>query len=105
MPELCGAGWLVGGDQWFDAMQDSFFICPAVSGIRAGLEEAYKHAHELREDARRFALGYDADLVMAEHWLPILAELEQTRHAKPVIEEIVQPNRAQRRANRKVAVG
>ena len=29
----------------------------------------------MREDARKFALQYDADRVLKEHWQPVLAEL------------------------------
>ena len=29
----------------------------------------------MRDDARKFALQYDADRVLKEHWVPVLREL------------------------------
>jgi len=77
MTELAGPGWLVGGDAWYDAPQDSFFRCPSVAEIAAALEEAYARRGDavLRARAREFALRYDAGRVVREHWAPALAAL------------------------------
>lgn len=44
-----------------------------------------------REQAREFALQYDADRVMAEHWLPVLEKLSRPQEVPAL------PNRAARR--------
>ena len=75
MPELCGAGWLVNGDPWYDHTHGAFFRCPSIAEIYDAFEEAYKKPSGLSEKARAFALAYDADRVTAEHWVPALAEL------------------------------
>ena len=53
MPELCQAGWLVTGDRWWDALQESFLIAPAIGSIVAALEAAYeaRDDQELRDAA------------------------------------------------------
>lgn len=94
MTELCGAGWLVEGDRWFNSPQDSFFKCPAVFEIVDALEKAYaaRGDQRIRDAARSFALDYDADLVMEQHWGPALSELDRPREVPPL------PNRQLRRA-------
>lgn len=86
MPELCGAGWLVGGEPWDDVDHRSFFMCPYVGDIIAALEEAYvaRGDMELRAKAREFALQYDADRVFAEHWVPALEQLGRPREVAPL---------------------
>lgn len=78
MPELCGAGWLVDGDPWYDPGAGAFFKCPGVAEILAALEHAYeaRDDEKLREQAREFALGYDADLVVERDWTPVLEALD-----------------------------
>lgn len=76
MTELCGDGWAVGGDPWYNAPQGSFFRCPSVDEIEGALESAYEARGEgPSEAAREFALDYDADRVTREHWVPVLDEL------------------------------
>ncbi len=83
MPELCGAGWLVGGDRyWTD--QESWWKIPRVESIFSRLEDAYDGAAGLREKAREFSLQYDSDRVFEEHWKPILARIEG--EVKPLVE-------------------
>lgn len=76
MTELCGAGWLVQGDPYYDA-QESFYTRPRVDSIYRCLSKAYAARNDtpIREKARRFALQYDADLVTEQYWKPALAEL------------------------------
>jgi len=77
--ELCGAGWLVGFQPWFDHFQGAFLAQPFVSEIIGALEQAYvaKGDADLRGKAVAFAQDYDADRVFDAHWRPILAEMEQ----------------------------
>jgi glycosyltransferase involved in cell wall biosynthesis len=85
MPELRGAGWLCRGQKWWvPAVPDNqggFQMIPFVSSIVAALERAAhelrnpRRRQQLREDARTFALGYDADLVTERYWLPVLDRL------------------------------
>lgn len=98
MPELCGAGWMVGGHLWDDPKQDAFFRAPDPLEIVAALEQAYEKRDdlELRAQAREFALGYDADRVMSEYWVPTLEALHRPLEVPPL-------NRAQRRHPAKVA--
>ena len=86
MPELCGAGWLVEGDPWYDAGHGAFYKCPALQSLYEAFEEAYEQAAGMRNTAREFALGYDADYVFDEHWKPVLTELEQID--VPAFEEV-----------------
>lgn len=80
MPEVCGAGWTIGGDRvrtplrswqaWprLGELIDALEACHALSGgERAALSER----------AREHALAYDVERVFAEHWLPALAEVER----------------------------
>jgi glycosyltransferase involved in cell wall biosynthesis len=75
MTELCGAGWLVGGEKWYDATQGSFQKVPYVGEILDALEAAYKHAAGLTDQARKFALGYDVDAVFEKYWVPVMDEI------------------------------
>lgn len=74
--ELCGAGWLLQGDRVFTD-QRAYMTVPHTGAVLDALEQAYLRADTLRDRARGFALAYDADRVYAEHWRPILAELER----------------------------
>jgi glycosyltransferase involved in cell wall biosynthesis len=80
MPELCGAGWLVQTDAWYDSQHGAFFGRPRPSSIVEAFRKAYKARHDkdLRAKAREFALGYDADLVTETYWKPALTALDMT---------------------------
>lgn len=93
MPELTGAGWLVDGDLWYDAPQDSWFKCPQVPGIVTALEQAYeaRDSEELQDRARTFALQYEVEHVFETYWRPILDRLDRPAEVPPL-------NRAMRRA-------
>jgi glycosyltransferase involved in cell wall biosynthesis len=75
MTELCGAGWLVQGQRFRNRGHDSWWRVPFVSEIERALDEAYEKAGSLREQAREFALAYDAEKVYEDHWEAILGEL------------------------------
>lgn len=88
MTELCGTGWLVDGDPWYSGPLDAWFKVPFVSEILSALEKAYDVRDEaglLVSAAREFAMQYDADRVMEEHWLPILATLERPTEIGPLV--------------------
>lgn len=94
MTELTRAGWLVEGDLWYDAPQDSFYKCPQVDGIVMALEQAYERRddEELQNRAREFALAYEVEHVMETYWKPALEYLDRPKEVGPL------PNRAARRA-------
>jgi hypothetical protein len=82
MSELCFAGWKVLKEEavpvyhdYFDAFQWQ----ATTAAIYDRLEQAYaaKGDYELRNQARRGALPYDADDVTRKYWKPVLKEMEQ----------------------------
>jgi glycosyltransferase involved in cell wall biosynthesis len=84
MSELCGSGWKVAGQEWWNETFGSWWTAPSISGIVRAWEKAYAATNESGRDgippcrvkARRFALRYDADRLMKTHWEPVLRELE-----------------------------
>lgn len=99
MPELCGAGWLVGNEPWYDPSQGAWFRSPRVGDIYAALKDAYRTRGQHRERAREFALQYDARRVLQEFWEPALAEIDRRvgeRRDGPVMPRVT-VNRAERR--------
>jgi glycosyltransferase involved in cell wall biosynthesis len=99
MPELCGAGWKVGGVPWDHPMAESFWMKPDVDEIVYALEQAYgnRDNDQLRMQARAFAMQYDVDEVMKKYWVPMLEKIHAPREVKPI-----GPNRRARRAKQKV---
>lgn len=83
MPELVGAGWVVNGDAWYDCAHGAFYMCPSINEIYQAMEMAYEARGTMRAQARSFALGYDADVVMRDYWTPVLAELDTKAQFKP----------------------
>ena len=75
MSELCGAGWKVPGQRHWNRGHNAWWTIPYVGAIAEAYEEAYEKAAGMREQAREFALAYDAERVFAEFWEPALAEL------------------------------
>lgn len=100
-PEVIGdTGWLVPVQRWWDPFQEAWFGIPLVPEIVNALEAAYgaRGHRERSERCVAWSERYDADRVMAEHWAPVLADLEgalkkQGREPAPVL------NRAARRAS------
>lgn len=76
MPELCGAGWLVEGEPFYNAPQGSYWLHPFIGSIVDALEQAYERP-DLKDQAVSFAAKYDADRVFAEHWRPTLEVLRR----------------------------
>jgi len=89
MTELCGAGWLVQGDPFYDPPHGAFYKCPSVAEIYDALLEAYDKAGGLADQAREFALQYDVERVTAEHWVPVMDELTKPREVAPLKLEAV----------------
>ena len=88
MTELCGAGWMVGGEPFWNGQlghitgHNAWWKTPYADEITAAYEAAYAEkvsgeAEVRRKQARAFALEFDADLVLEKYWKPVLAELEE----------------------------
>lgn len=80
MTEMCGSGFLVEGSRWWNKGHEAVWARPSMTAITEAYEEAFTlwQAGGLgayRDKAREFALGYDADRVLAEYWVPVLEEL------------------------------
>ena len=80
MTELCGSGFLVEGSRWWNKGHAAHWVRPSAEGILGAYEEAFAlwqsgGLEAYREKARSFALQYDADRVLTEYWVPVLAEL------------------------------
>lgn len=77
MSELAGPGWAVEGQRMWHDPNESMWQVPSVSGLGEALIDAYDRAGSLSGDAVEFAAPYRADRVFADHWLPVLANLEE----------------------------
>lgn len=88
MQEVCGAGWKVPCQpRW--SPQRSWQVDPSVDGIVAALEECYglsdAERYALSEQARQHVGQYGLDVVLNDHFLPAMDEVEQRLGArKPV---------------------
>lgn len=91
MTELGQKGWLVQGEPVWQKGHSSTWTRPSIAGITAAYGKAYDGGITARRKAaaRRFALGYDADLVAETYWRPVLAEAEARLDAEvpPPLEE------------------
>jgi hypothetical protein len=69
---------MVEGHPFWNAAHQSWWLKPDVEEITEAYEHAYREARspELRARAREFALGYDVNRVLTNHWIPVLKELE-----------------------------
>lgn len=81
LSELCGAGWKADGDFYWNAGHGAWWTKPFIRSIADCWEQALLAKQDgtmpaLRDQAREFALGYDADVVTGEYWKPVLRELE-----------------------------
>lgn len=95
MPELVFAGWKAGYSDKF-LSQESYQFTPSVPDLEEALECAYqsKGNAALREQARKGALAYDADLVTDTYWKPALEAIEQKIAA---FDERMKPRKVERR--------
>ncbi len=105
MSELTQAGWLVDGDPWWDALQESFLYCPSIKSIERALEESYelRDNADIRIHAAEFAKEYDADLITEKYWKPALAKMAKGREVEPLGKESRQVRRARQRQRAKSA--
>jgi glycosyltransferase involved in cell wall biosynthesis len=79
MPEVCGAGWKVAGEPFWNPTHEARWLKPSVPAIFRAYEQAYQRGPAYKKkqaQARDFALQYDAQRVLAEFWAPALKELE-----------------------------
>jgi FkbM family methyltransferase len=91
LAELCGGGWLVDGEYYWNAGHSAWWTRPSIQGILAAYEQAYAErgtpdAEKRRAAAREFALQYDADLVLRDYWVPALAALEEQSRSGQVVQ-------------------
>lgn len=99
-PELCGAGWQVKSQPFWDFTQGSNFGIPIIDTIVSALADAYAHRgdQELRAKAVAFAADYDADRVFERYWVPTLSALERDLLGSPATRQ--QRRQAQRKQKR-----
>jgi glycosyltransferase involved in cell wall biosynthesis len=84
MTELCGAGWLVDGDRFWDETQAAWQKIARVNEIHQALENAYKQAAGMSEKAAAFGARFDVDRVMQDEWLPVLDRVLAPREVAPL---------------------
>ena len=70
--ELCGDGWKIGGQPYWDAPQKSWFHIPSVPEIVDALVQSYNKGRGTSQKAIDFAKQYDADFVFDTQWKPTL---------------------------------
>ena len=78
MHELCGSGWRIDGERYYDASQGSWFFTPSIQSLTIRLLEAYdaRGDESMSFEARRMAMDYDADFVRDMYWRPVLEQLD-----------------------------
>jgi len=77
MTELCGGGWLVQGQDWWNDPLSAWAFMPFIHSIEEQLENAYRMRgdEKMKQRARRFAETYDADRITEMYWKPTLNAL------------------------------
>ena len=70
--ELCGDGYKIGGQPYWDAPQKSWFHIPSVPEIVDALIQSYNRGRGISDKAVEFAKQYDADFVFETQWKPTL---------------------------------
>jgi glycosyltransferase involved in cell wall biosynthesis len=95
MPELVGAGWTVTASERILTPMLDYQHLATVEGVLEAYEAAYEARGDKRlaEDARAFAMRYDADEVTQHYWKPLLDELSdrlESSDAEPPPVEVVQ---------------
>jgi hypothetical protein len=71
-PELVGDGWCVEVQPQWNPAQLGWFCTPMVRSIVEALEAAYDQGGGHSRQAADFALGYAADRVFEERWVPLI---------------------------------
>lgn len=67
--------FLVNGQPFWDAGQNSWFNIPLVSGIVEALEQAYQRGRKEFPETIAFAKQYDADTIFNDFWKPLISKL------------------------------
>jgi glycosyltransferase involved in cell wall biosynthesis len=78
MSELCGAGWKVKGQPFWNRGHNASWLAPSVPEIVKAYEKAYDKAASLRGKAAQWAQAYDADRVLTQYWKPVLDKVLDT---------------------------
>jgi glycosyltransferase involved in cell wall biosynthesis len=79
LPEVCGGGWMVPAERFWNPTHRATWAKPSIDAIADVYEEAYQRGkvyQREQEKAREFALRYDVEKVEKEHWIPVLEALE-----------------------------
>lgn len=79
MSELCGAGWTVKTEPFWNPAHNSWWGKPLTGDILRVYERAYQRGkayEDRRRKAREFAQGYESGRVLREHWKPALELIE-----------------------------
>jgi glycosyltransferase involved in cell wall biosynthesis len=77
MPQVAGPhARLVPGEPFWNPRHQSWWAKPSIAGIAAAYEAASWIGPDV-DALRDHALGYDADKVFAEHWVPLMKTLEE----------------------------
>lgn len=80
MAELCGAGWKVPGQKWWNWNHEAWWWRPSEDGIFRAYEAAYQRGPGYQRKcarAREFASRYSAERVLEDYWKPALKVLEE----------------------------
>ncbi len=90
MPELVGAGWTVTASERVLTPMLDYQHLATVEGVLEAYEAAYEARGDKRlaEDARAFAMRYDADEVTEHYWKPLLDELSERLQGSDEVPEI-----------------
>ena len=83
MPEVAGPGWKVKGEPFWNSAHAAWWTRPSPEAITEAYEEAWSQAAGRREASREFAVQYDADRVLTEHWKPALDAIMERAHSAP----------------------
>ena len=83
MTELRGPGWMVQGEPFWNPVHEAWWVKPSIGEITRAYEKAYRFASTRRQQAREFALAYDADRVTADFWKPALDVLAERVARRP----------------------
>ena len=78
MTELCGSGWLVEGEPYWNPYHHAEWVRPSIRKILAAYEKAYtaRHSKMYRDKAAAFAQPYEYGLVAREYWKPFLEKVQ-----------------------------
>lgn len=82
MTELCGSGWKVKGEPFWNGVHQGWWTSPYVSEIEKVYEKAYQEWKAGKTETRRkkavnFAQQYDVDYVEKQYWKPIIDQLAE----------------------------